>query len=60
MGIHGITFSMLPLGGLIGGLIANATDVRLAIALGAIAMSAIVAFVAATQPEVRELETAEA
>lgn len=60
MGIHGITFSMLPLGGLVGGLIANATDVRLAIALGAIAMSAIVAFVALTQPEVRELESAEA
>ena len=56
MGIHGITFSMLPLGGLLGGLIASVTDVRVAIAMGAIVMTAVVVFVATTQPEIRELD----
>lgn len=56
MGIHAITFSMLMLGGLLGGLIADLTDVRVAIATGALLMTGVVAFVALTQDEVRNLD----
>ena len=56
MGIHGITFSLIPLGGLFGGAIADTWDVRIAIAVGAIVLAVIVTAVAATQREVRELD----
>jgi MFS family permease len=55
MGIHAITFSMLLLGGLLGGFIANVTDVRVAIATGAMLMTAVVILVALTQDEIRNL-----
>jgi len=56
MGIHGITFSMMPLGGLIGGAIAAYSDVRVAIALGGLVMLAVIAAVAITQREIVELD----
>ncbi len=56
MGIHGITFSLIPLGGLFGGAIADTWNVRIAIAVGAIVLAVIVAAVTATQRELRELD----
>ncbi len=56
MGIHAITFSMLALGSLLGGLIANLADVRVAIASGALIMTGVVVFVWFTQDEIRNLD----
>ena len=55
MGIHAITFSMLALGALFGGLVANFTNVRIAIATGAMTMTCIVVVVALTQESIRGL-----
>jgi MFS family permease len=55
MGIHSITFSMIALGGLLGGAVANVSDVRVAVALGALLLAASTLSVALTQPEVRGL-----
>ena len=57
MGIHAITFSLISLGGLVGGFIANAFDVRVAIAFGACVLGAVALGVIATQPEVRRIRT---
>ena len=56
MGIHGIAFSMMPLGGLIGGIVASFTDVSVSIALGGAVMLVPLAFVALTQREIVELD----
>jgi MFS family permease len=56
MGIHGITFSMMPLGGLIGGAIASVYNVSVSIALGGFLMLAFIALVTLTQREVVELD----
>lgn len=56
MGIHTITFSLIPLGGLLGGAIAEVTNVRIALAVSAIALALIVVAVGATQREVRDLD----
>ena len=56
MGIHGITFSMMPLGGLIGAAIAAFSDVRVAVGLGGLVMLVVVAVVAITQKEVAHLD----
>ena len=56
MGIHAIAFSFIPLGGLLGGAVAEVTNVRVAIAVAALALTGIVAVVALTQREVRELQ----
>ena len=55
MGIHSITFSLIALGGLFGGAVANASDVRVAVALGALLLAASTLAVALTQPEVRRM-----
>ncbi|MBM3957094.1 MAG: MFS transporter [Gemmatimonadetes bacterium] len=55
MGIHGITFSLIPLGALFVGAIAAATGVRYAVAVSAGILFAIILAVAATQREVRSL-----
>ena len=55
MGIHGICFSLIPLGGLLGGAIANATSPPVAAALNAALLGIVVVLVAATQPSVRRL-----
>jgi predicted MFS family arabinose efflux permease len=63
MGIYSITFSLIPMGALLGGAItefsADVTSlvapIRIAIASGAILLAAIVLLVAATQREIRSL-----
>ena len=55
MGIHGITFSLIPLGGLFAGAIAGGTGIRVAVAIGAAILVVIVLAVAATQSEIRRL-----
>jgi MFS family permease len=56
MGIHSITFSLIPLGGLLGGGVATLTDERWAVAGSALALTAILVFVAVTQRHIRELD----
>ena len=60
MGIHGICFSLIPLGGLLGGAVATAASPPAAAALNAALLGAIVVLVAATQPSVRRLRGARA
>ena len=60
MGIHGICFSLIPLGGLLGGAVANATSPPVAAALNAALLGLVVVLVAATQPSVRRLRGAHA
>jgi len=55
MGIHGITFSLIPLGGLFCGVLAGAGGVRVAVSISAGILIAIVLAVAATQREIRAL-----
>lgn len=55
MGIHGITFSMAMLGGLLGGEIAELSSVRVALFSGAALMAVAVAVVTLTQRELRDL-----
>ena len=55
MGIHGICFSLIPLGGLLGGAVASAASPPAAAALNAAVLGAVVVLVAATQPSVRRL-----
>ncbi len=59
MGIYTITFSLIPLGGLMGGVIAEALDERWAVTISAVVLSLIVIGVFATQKEVRNLSGAE-
>jgi MFS family permease len=56
MGIYTITFSMIPLGGFLGGVIADFTSVRVAIGAGAVVLALIVVAVALTQSEIRSLD----
>ena len=56
MGIHSITFSLIPLGGLLGGGVATLTDERWAIAGSALALALVLVFVAVTQRHIRELD----
>ncbi len=63
MGIYSVTFSLIPIGGLLGGAIAEisgdfttiTSPIRIALATGAIMLAVIVLFVAATQREIRSL-----
>ena len=55
MGIYTITFSLIPAGGLMGGVIAEALDERWAVTISAAVLSLIVIGVFATQREVRNL-----
>jgi len=56
MGIYTITFSLIALGGFFGGVIADFTSVRVAIATGSVILALIVIFVAITQPQIRSLD----
>lgn len=56
MGIHGITFSLIPLGGLFGGAIAEVVGVQAAVSISAGILASIVVLVALTQREVRNLD----
>ncbi len=59
MGIYTITFSLIPLGGLLGGGVAELLDERWAITISAVVLSAIVVIVFITQREVRNLSGVE-
>ncbi len=55
MGIYTITFSFIPLGGAMGGVIARIYDERIAVALGAVILASIFLLVGITQPVIRNL-----
>ena len=55
MGIHGITFSLIPLGALFGGAIATAYTPPIAVAVGAGIVLVAVLSVAVTQAEIRDI-----
>jgi predicted MFS family arabinose efflux permease len=56
MGIHGITFSLIPLGALFGGSVASAFSPPIAVAVGASIVMLAVLSVATTQSEIRNLK----
>ena len=56
MGMHGITFSLIPLGGLLGGAVAEVYDERVAVGLGAVILIAIVLVVFVFASHVRGLD----
>jgi len=56
MGIYSICFSLVPLGGLVGGVVAAATSPPFAAALNAGVLAAVVAVIAVTQPFLRRLD----
>ena len=60
MGIHSICFSLIPLGGLLGGAVADATSPPFAAGLNAALLGLVVGVVASTQPAVRRLRGAHA
>ena len=55
MGIYTITFSFIPLGGAMGGVIASIFDERIAVVLGAVILASIFLLVGITQPVIRNL-----
>jgi len=57
MGIHTITYSLMPLGGLVLGAIADQSSAVLAVTLGATLFVVFCAFVAGTRPYIRNLHT---
>ena len=56
MGIYSICFSLVPLGGLLGGVVAAATSPPFAAGLNAAVLAVFVVVVAATQPSIRRLD----
>ena len=56
MGIYSICFSLIPLGGLLGGTVAALTSPPFAAALNAGILALVVVFVALTQPAIRRLD----
>ena len=60
MGIYSICFSLIPLGGLLGGTVAAVTSPPFAAALNAGILVSVVAFVAVTRPAIRRLDGAAA
>lgn len=55
MGIYTITFSFIPLGGVMGGYVASVYDERVAVAIGAAILATIFIIVGITQPTIRNL-----
>ncbi len=55
MGIYTITFSLIPLGGLMSGIIANLFDITTAVLVGTIVLGIIFLLVFITQPTLRNL-----
>jgi len=55
MGVYTITFSLIPLGGMMGGAIALVYDERVAIVIGAAILAVIFVIVGITQPVIRSL-----
>ena len=56
MGLHSICFSLIPLGGLLGGAVASVTSPPFAAALNAGVLAGLVGVAAATQPAIRRLD----
>ena len=56
MGIYTITFSFIPLGGVMGGVVASIYDERIAVGLGALILASIFLLVGITQPIIRNLD----
>jgi MFS family permease len=59
MGIYTITFSLIPLGGMLGGVVAEVLDERWAVTISALILTLISMFVFVTQREVRHLSGVE-
>jgi len=56
MGVYTITFSLIPLGALMGGGIASIYDERIAVFIGAAILAAIFVVAGITQPIIRNLD----
>jgi MFS family permease len=56
MGIHGITYSMIPLGGLLAGAIASVSSAPVAISIGGTVYLAIVLWIAVCRPKIRRID----
>ena len=56
MGIYTICFSLIPLGGLLAGVVAAATSPPIAAGLNACVLAAVVVLIALTQPSIRRLD----
>jgi len=56
MGIYTITFSFIPLGGVMGGVVASIYDERIAVALGALILASVFLMIGITQPILRNLD----
>ena len=56
MGVYTITFSLIPLGAVMGGAVASAYDERVAVAVGAAILAGIFLIVGITQPMIRNLD----
>ena len=56
MGIHSITYSLMPLGGLLLGAIANETTLVTAVVFGASAFLIVTLLIAATRPAIRAID----
>tara|TARA_Y100001936_G_scaffold243132_1_gene281531 strand:- start:30501 stop:31637 length:1137 start_codon:yes stop_codon:yes gene_type:complete len=55
MGIYTITFSLIPLGGLMSGIVANIFDITVAVLVGSTILAIIFTFMFITQPTFRNL-----
>ena len=55
MGIYTITFSFIPLGGVMGGYVASVYDERIAVAIGAAILASIFIAIGISQPIIRNL-----
>ncbi len=56
MGFHGITYSLMPLGGLLAGAIASTTSTPFAIAISISVYLTIIAAIAISQRDVRDID----
>ena len=56
MGVYTITFSLIPLGAVMGGAVASAYDERVAVAIAAAILAGIFLIVGITQPIIRNLD----
>lgn len=59
MGFHGITYSLMPLGALLAGTVASVSSAPTAIAISVTAYLAIIATIAISQAEVRDIKAQE-
>jgi len=59
MGFHGITYSLMPLGALLAGSVASLSSPPVAIAISVTVYLVIIATIAISQAEVRDIDAAE-